>query len=210
MKRILTVTALSLAMLSGFASAITPSGSVNQEKISIMDQQIQELANVATEGFDAVRLIQYARLAIFNANPYSAVKLTDQAAALLAEDAVEWKKFAKQTKDPLLTKNGDYILIDSSISLAENYVATKAKESAINKANEKMKSGDQKGALEALHLEGIDIKHTQYLMPLKITREAVAKAQKLLKEGKYYEANLALRDVELSIVIENETLTETK
>lgn len=208
MKRILTVTALSLAMLSGFSSASTPTIKVPQSAIT--NQQIEELSAVATQGFDAVRMMQYARLAIFNANPDSAMKLTDQAAKLLAADATNWKNFVKQAKDPALTKNGDYVLIDSSISIAENYVATKAKNAAIEKANKKMKSGDKQGAIEELKLAGVGVNQTQYLMPLAQTRIAVSKAQKLLKNGKYYEANIVLRDAELAIVIDSETLVDVK
>ncbi|WP_392563044.1 YfdX family protein [Orbus sturtevantii] len=206
MKRILTVTALSLAMLSGFVSANTPATSASQAAISA--QQIQELSKIATQGFDAMRTMQYARLAVFNANPELATKLTEQAAKLLAADASDWKNFVKHAKDPALTKNDDYILIDSSIAIAENYVATAEKETAIEKANEKMKNGDQKGALEALHLAGVGVNETQYLMPLNQTRQAVSKAQELLKAGKYYEANIVLRDAELAIVVDSETLID--
>ena len=52
----------------------------------------------------------------------------------------------------------------------------------------------------------IGVIENQYLMPLNQTRKAVAQAQKLLKAGKYYEANLVLKGAEEGIVVDSEML----
>ena len=98
-----------------------------------------------------------------------------------------------------------YVIINASIALSEDYVATPEK-SAIQSANEKLAKGDQKGAIDTLRLAGIGVIENQYLMPLNQTRKAVAQAQELLKAGKYYEANLVLKGAEEGIVVDSEML----
>ncbi|VTO13540.1 YfdX like protein [Klebsiella variicola] len=119
-------------------------------------------------------------------------KLTDDAAALLAADDASWAKFVKTDATAKMIADR-YVVINATVALSEDYVATPEKESAIKSANEKLAKGDQKGAIDTLRLAGIGVIENQYLMPLNQTRKAVAQAQKLLKAGKYYEANLVLK-----------------
>lgn len=209
MKKIITATALSLALISSFSWADTVStAAANNQAGAVSAQQLKDIAQIADQGFNAMHNIQYARLAIFGGKIDLATVLTDQAAKLLADDSIEWNAFVKQAKDPELTKNDNYVVIDASISLAENYVVTPEKQAAIDKANEKLQKGDRKGALDELRLAGIAVNETEYLMPLNATRAAVTQAQQLLKEGKYYEANLALLSTEQAIVVNSETLID--
>lgn len=195
-------------MLTSSAWANTASTKTTSTVTTQASQQLNELETVANQAFDAIRNVQYARLAIFNGDIESATKLTNDAAKLLAKDSINWDNFVRQTKDAKLAKNDKYVIIDASITLAENYVATPAKDSAITSANDKLKAGDKKGALEALKLAGVGVNETEYLLPLNQTRDAITRAQQLLKSGKYYEANLILRDAERSIVTNSNTLIE--
>lgn len=215
MKRIMTVTALSLALISGYSWASTtpstPAATKAETSSSTSDvKKLQELTKVANEGYNAMRNVQYARLAIFSGDTKLATKLVDQSEKFLNDDSVEWSKFVKQAKNPDLTKNDDFVVINASISLAENYTITPEKQvvmkSVITKANEKLKNNDVKGALDDLHLAGIAVNETQYLMPLKLTRSLVTQAKQLLESGQYYEANLVLRDAEKAIIINSDTL----
>ncbi|STW20810.1 YfdX like protein [Klebsiella variicola] len=147
----------------------------------------------------------FARLALFHGQPESAKKLTDDAAALLAADDASWAKFVKTDATAKMIADR-YVVINATVALSEDYVATPEKESAIKSANEKLAKGDQKGAIDTLRLAGIGVIENQYLMPLNQTRKAVAQAQKLLKAGKYYEANLVLKGAEEGIVVDSEML----
>ena len=164
-----------------------------------VQKEAADVLQVAVQGANAMRDIQFARLALFHGQPDSAKKLTDDAAALLAADDASWAKFVK-------TDANRYVIINASIALSEDYVATPEKESAIQSANEKLAKGDQKGAIDTLRLAGIGVIENQYLMPLNQTRKAVAQAQELLKAGKYYEANLVLKGAEEGIVVDSEML----
>ena len=64
-----------------------------------------------------------------------------------------------------------YVIINASIALSEDYVATPEKRALSNPANEKLAKGDQKGAIDTLRLAGIGVIENQYLMPLNQTRK---------------------------------------
>lgn len=210
MKRILTATALSLAMMSTFTWAAdgattAPAATTTVSANVLTAQQAKEVAKVAQQGFNAMRDVQYARVSLFRGYPDVAQKLVDQAQTLLSDDSTNWKDFIKaDKKTPLAGDN--YVVINASISLAEDFVATPEKQKAIDNANAKFKKGDHKGAMEELRLAGVGVTETQYLMPLKQTQQAVKKAQQLLKEGKYYEANLALKGAEEGIITDSVSL----
>ena len=169
-----------------------------------VQKEAADVLQVAVQGANAMRDIQFARLALFHGQPDSAKKLTDDAALLAADDA-SWAKFVKTDAKAKMIADR-YVIINASIALSEDYVATPEKESAIQSANEKLAKGDQKGAIDTLRLAGIGVIENQYLMPLNQTRKAVAQAQELLKAGKYYEANLVLKGAEEGIVVDSEML----
>ena len=170
-----------------------------------VQKEAADVLQVAVQGANAMRDIQFARLALFHGQPESAKKLTDDAAALLAADDASWAKFVKTDATAKMIADR-YVVINATVALSEDYVATPEKESAIKSANEKLAKGDQKGAIDTLRLAGIGVIENQYLMPLNQTRKAVAQAQKLLKAGKYYEANLVLKGAEEGIVVDSEML----
>ena len=212
MKRILTATALSLAMMSTFtwaadSAATVPAATTTVSTNVLTAQQAKEVAKVAQQGFNAMRDVQYARVSLFRCYPDVAQKLVNQANTLRSDDSTNWKEFIKaDKKTPLAGDN--YVVINASISLAEDFVATPEKQKAIDSANAKFKKGDHKGAMEELRLAGVGVTETQYLMPLKQTQQAVKKAQQLLKDGKYYEANLALKGAEEGIITDSVTLVD--
>ncbi|EAS9109571.1 hypothetical protein EIV52_21235 [Salmonella enterica] len=73
-------------------------------------------------------------------------------------------------------------------------------------ANEKLKKGDRKGAIEVLNLAGITVSESQVLMPLKATRNDIQKAINLFNEGKYYQSNLMLLSAEEGIILDTEVI----
>ncbi|WP_435952117.1 YfdX family protein [Dryocola sp. BD626] len=170
-----------------------------------IQKEAADVMQVAVQGANAMRDIQFARLALFHGQPESAKKLTDDAASLLADDSADWAKFVKTDAKAKMIDD-KYVIINATVALSEDYVATPAKESAIKSANEKLAKGDQKGAVDTLRLAGIGVIENQYLMPLNQTRKAVAQAQKMLDSGKYYEANLVLKGAEDGIVLDSEML----
>ncbi|HFW3661537.1 TPA: YfdX family protein, partial [Salmonella enterica subsp. enterica serovar Birkenhead] len=100
------------------------------------------------------------------------------------------------------------IVINASMSISEDYQASDEKTKAIKKANEKLKKGDKKGAIETLKLAGINVVVNEVLMPLKQTRTDIQKAIALFDDGKYYQANLMLLSAEEGVILDSETIQE--
>lgn len=202
MKRLLTA-----AMIVSTLAAV-PSLAAAEEAaaVAIAHQQAAETLKISQQGFTAVQDVRMARLAIFQGVPEHAVKLSDAAAKLLADDSADWKAFSRIDKNAALI--GDqYIAIEGTIGISENFIATPEKQEAIKKANEQLTKGDQKGAIETLRLADIAVTQKLYLLPLKHAQKAISDAQKLLGEKKYYEANLALKAVEDSVTLNSNAIT---
>jgi len=202
MKRLLTAAVIASTLAAVPVLAVAEQAPA----VAIAHQQAAETLKISQQGFTAVQDVRMARLAIFQGVPEHAVKLTDEAAKLLADDSADWKIFARTNKDAALI--GDqYIAIDGTMGISENFIATPEKQEAIKKANEQLSKGDQKGAVETLRLADIAVTQKLYLLPLKHAQKVIADAQKLLGEKKYYEANLALKAVEDSVTLNSNAIT---
>lgn len=203
MKKIILAGLLATMMGSAPVMASATTTTAAETATANVQKEAADIMQVAVKGANAMRDIQLARLALFHGQPDSAKKLTNDAASLLAGDSSDWAKFVKAAPKAKMIDD-QYVIINATIALSEDYIATPEKESAIKTANGKMAKGDWKGAVDTLQLAGISVLQTQYLMPLNQTRKAVASAQKLLSTGKFYEANLVLKGAEESIVIDSE------
>ncbi|EMW6553366.1 YfdX family protein [Citrobacter werkmanii] len=203
MKKIILAGLLATMMGSAPVMASATTTTAAQTATANVQKEAADIMQVAVKGANAMRDIQLARLALFHGQPDSAKKLTNDAASLLAGDSSDWAKFVKAAPKAKMIDD-QYVIINATIALSEDYIATPEKESAIKTANGKMAKGDWKGAVDTLQLAGISVLQTQYLMPLNQTRKAVASAQKLLSTGKFYEANLVLKGAEEGIVIDSE------
>ena len=203
MKKIILAGLLATMMGSAPVMASATTTTAAQTATANVQKEAADIMQVAVQGANAMRDTQLARLALFHGQPDSAKKLTNDAASLLAGDSSDWAKFVKAAPKAKMIDD-QYVIINATIALSEDYIATPEKESAIKTANGKMAKGDWKGAVDTLQLAGISVLQTQYLMPLNQTRKAVASAQKLLSTGKFYEANLVLKGAEEGIVIDSE------
>lgn len=96
-----------------------------------VQKEAADVLQVAVQGANAMRDIQFARLALFHGQPDSAKKLTDDAAALLAADDASWAKFVKTDAKAKMIADR-YVIINASIALSEDYVATPEKRALSN------------------------------------------------------------------------------
>lgn len=207
MKRLLLASLMATMVTASPVWADTPTVSAQTDTPAshLVKKEASDVLNMAAQGFDAVRDIQIARVAIFQGQPDAAKQLTRDAANLLSDASTDWSKFTKMDAGAKMI-NDQYIIVNSNFAISENFIASPEKEAAIKKANEKVAKGDPKGAIDTLRLAGMSVLQNQYLMPLKQTREAVSEASKLLDSGKYYEANLVLKGAEDGIIVDSELL----
>ncbi len=167
---------------------------------------------VSNEGFQAERDIRAARVAIFDGGIDKAKTLIKNAQAELKSVASQAPSFYTgnpqgQTKnsptgtqkdvtkvaEPNKVTATDLIPIDGQMMVADDMVLTPDKTVKVKEANEHLKKGETDKAMDTLKQGAIDITYTRLLMPVDGTETHVTAAENLLDQGKYYEANLALK-----------------
>lgn len=206
-KSILAMALTTVLGVSGAAFADTGAAPQITGSSPLTASQWRTVDKIAKIGNEAMQDVQLARVSLFNGDTKSAKKLLSDAQQKINDDKTDWTKFIK--KDKKTPVDGDnYIVINASMSISEDYQASDEKTKAIKNANEKLKKGDKKGAIETLKLAGITVVENEVLMPLKQTRTDIQKAIALFDDGKYYQANLMLLSAEEGVILDSETIQE--
>lgn len=209
-KKQLMAVALAAALSTGMvATSMTPvlaadthsKGTVAKEQQKAADKTAQrEFVKVSDDAHMTMRNVHDARLAIYNGMIGSAQTYLDAALSRVGVTLKDADKYARDTKEA--TKNDSYVPFNATLALADTFVPTKEKMEHIAKANEHLRKGEQKKAIETLKLGQVDVSVATSLVPVKFAQSNIQKADKLVSEGKYYEANLALKAIEDAVVIE--------
>lgn len=170
----------------------------------------RELRNFSESGRSAMRDIQDARFAIFDGDTKTALTLMQSAKSALAKARSEAPAYARlenrasanarSASNPAAVQR---VPIDGQLVVADNFVMTPEKQAHINKADEHLKKGEHEKALEELRLAEVDVDYTQQLIPIAQSQEHLDRAITLATDGRYYEANLALKAIEDSVVAES-------
>lgn len=211
---------LALALVSAMASsvfvisstALTASSSVKlTDKTSIRaavihastDVEEANLIRIADEAAKAVRNIQSARVSIFNGQPDDATTLIEVARnELLAakESLTELSLMSEQTNEL-----GNYhIQFHASVSLIGDALPDhKTESAALEKAKEHLAIGKNKEALAELKVANIGVSVDTARLPMAKSLKHVEDAIMLIKDVKYYEANLALKAIEDSVIVKS-------
>ena len=100
-----------------------------------------------------------------------------------------------------------WIPVDGSLTLDEDYTATPDKAKGVATANEKLKQGQSKDAMEALKLAQINAVFVTELAPMESTMNGIDKAAQLVDSGQYYQGNQALKGVEDGIRFDTVDMT---
>lgn len=163
--------------------------------------QQNQLIRTADEAYRALRNIQAARLAIFEGTPDKAAGLAEG----IYKDLQTAQENAGNTSLPTnksSTGNDVYVPFDMSMSLAEGFQPTSEKEARLTEANGLLASGNSKQAAEVLKLANIDVTVSAALIPINASVQHAKDAVDLISNNQFYEANLALKAIEDSVVIE--------
>ncbi|ECG5801089.1 YfdX family protein [Salmonella enterica] len=198
MKKRLITSALALSLVSGYALAAT-------DIQSLTPSQVRAIDNIAQIGNAAMQDVQLARVALFDGDISGAKHLLNDANRKINDDQTDWSRYIRKDKKAPIDGDG-YVVINATIAVSEDYQTSEAKNKAVRNANEKLKKGDRKGAVEVLKLAGITVSERQVLMPLKTTRNDIQKAINLFNEGKYYQSNLMLLSAEEGIIFDTEVI----
>jgi hypothetical protein len=175
----------------------------------------RDFGKLSHDGFAALRDIRLARLAIFDGNTSDAKQDIDQASDSLQKAESDDSVFIKAESD-LKTPDGmaphatdtssgkappnttpvKWLPVDGAFTLGEDYVATPEKSAAIGKADAQIKQGNHDEAMDALKLAHVNVVFDVEVAPLDKTIAGVNQAKQLVDNGKYFEANQALKNVE--------------
>jgi hypothetical protein len=146
----------------------------------------QDVGKLSKDGAQAFRDMHLARIAIFDADPAQAKSLIGKAQAALAK---------AKTDDAVFTRAEADLRTQSDMAAPKD-TATSDKTAAQPAAKDTASKGDQKGAIEKLKLAHVDVNFVMAVLPLDKTTADVNQAATLIGQGKYYEANAALKTAE--------------
>lgn len=210
-----------------FAGVALAQGAADQSKAA-PDQKpnaavLNDVAKVSDQGALAFRDIRLARRAIYSADPAKAKKDIDEAVQALSKartDAAILEKAEADLKPPNgapasasgtapSTEKIKWLPFDGTMAVADDFVATPEKAKAVAEANGHLAKGEKKASLEKLKLAQIDLVFTAALAPLDKTIAGVNEAKADIDQGKYYEANAALRKVEQSVRYDSTSIIAT-
>jgi hypothetical protein len=187
-----------LALTTLMASTALPVFAATSEASAFETQT--GMLKTADEALQAVTRAHAARLALFD-NDIEAAK------GRLAEAQAQFKDAEKALNDLTIGDTDDptnaarYLPFDMSMALTEAFTASPENQQALEKATGLMQSGASDEAVDVLRLASIDVNISAALLPVVEVSDQFEKAQTFIDEGKYYEANLALKAVEDSIVV---------
>jgi hypothetical protein len=171
----------------------------------------QELVKVSEDALLSMRDVHSARLAIFNGQTELARTSVDAAVTRINAAVREGEQYALDVKDP---KSEDwYVPFDASFTVMDVFEPTNTNTRAqdqdhIAKANQHLNKGEQKQAMEELKLGETDTAVSAGLVPVKFAQEQIAEAARLVNDGKYYEANLALKSVDDAVIVQTFAIDE--
>ena len=190
---------------SGVTSVFAADNPPESAAASTKDQAATKEANkefvkVSEDALMSMRDLHSTRLAIFNGQPDKARTYVDAAVTRIAGAVEASDKYALDTKAP--KADDSYVPFDASLTVVNAFEPTPEKTKQIAKANQHLHKGEKQKAIEALKLGEIDVAVTTSLVPVKFAKEHIDDAAKLVDQGKYYEANLALKAVDDAIVVE--------
>jgi len=170
-----------------------------------------DFTKLSTDGLKAFQDVRLARIAIFNGQTKQAKTYVNEAKAEIAKAQTDNTAFTKAESDiktpsamakpdaaktPPSTTPIAWIPVDGSLTLDEDYTATPDKAKGVAAANEKLKNGQSKEAMDALKLAQIDAIFVTELAPMESTVTGIDNAAKLIDEGQYYQGNQQLKLVE--------------
>ena len=145
-----------------------------QNKPTAQTAADRDMGKLSKDGYKAMRDVSLARLAIFNGQPAEAKTYTNEAETALEKAKTDETAFTKAESDLKapsgMVQHGSgatasatptvWIPVDGSLTLGEDYIETPEKSAGVAKANEMLKEGEHKKAMETLKLGPVHTKST--------------------------------------------------
>ncbi|WP_299842925.1 YfdX family protein [uncultured Roseovarius sp.] len=166
-------------------SEVSQSGEVRQSSIKI-----------PANGTHILDGVHGARLALFDGN-------LDMAKEMISGASDQFDDHAAKFAIKLAENDGYAIPVDSGIQFAEGFEPDETHGAAIEEAGAHIRSGDVDSAVTAMTGAGIDLDIRLVVLPVETAAANLKQALADIERGEIHKANMALKAVETSIVIED-------
>ncbi len=195
--------AMTLTTLANTAAANTTAASTTSttEKTAQKTQQqnatqyVIDTIEIAGEAKTILTEARAARMAIFDGQDAAALDLVKKALTSFDKDVAKYA--LKLQNGP-----GFAVPIDNSISFVKGYKPTADQAEVIAAAGKLAKSGQPMAAFKKMLDGNIALDFKYAMLPVSSTVSQLEKAYADLQAKKFYEANLALKAVETSVIVE--------
>lgn len=202
--RAVAIAAVASTALAGYAFGPTLAQAATDQVVAAAKNSPD--LRLSEDGYRAMRDIRAARISIFDGKPGEAATYVDKAKTALDKATADEKHLVAEEGAKAATK---YVPVDGQIVVTDDYVPTPEKARHIATGNAHLKQGRTKEALDELRLADVDIGFSRVLMPLPSTRAGVESAASLIRDGKFYEADMALKAAEDGMAVDTVMLVET-
>lgn len=193
-----------LAAGAPLASAAEKSPATTKSTKQVETTQDKDAIKVSEDAAITMRNVHRARIALFDGQPQAAQTLVDAAVTRVKATMKDANKYAVDIKDKTKAKAGDtYVPFGTLFSLDEGFIPTNGKSKHIAKVGPHPRKGEKQNSQDSLELAGVGVDFTTQLVPVKLAEQHIQAASKLVNDGKYYQANLALKAVEDAVVMES-------
>ena len=219
---IFAIAALYSGTLAFAATEVNPS----QQKLTPQQRTMnKDFSKVSADGAGAFMDLTLTRLAIFDGRIDAAKKYVDKAEMTLSKAKTDETRFLKaeanlnaanenganqQTpssndqrnaannnqQNPSNNKMVEWLPVDASITIDEDFTANPEKQAAVAEANKNLSQGNRTAALDKLKLSGVNINVEVLAVPLNDTMNKVQQAANMINDGKYYQASQLIKQVQ--------------
>jgi len=194
------IATLSTGFLAAHSSPVFAASATEVNADMKAQQADKDFIKVSDDALIGMQNVHDARLAIFNGNQNTARTFVDAALTRMDSAVSEADQYAV---DVSAAKSQDqFVPVDAYITVLDSFETVQNKADHIAKANQHLTRGQQNKAIETLKLGDVDVAVTTQLVPVKFAQSQIKMASKLIDEGKYYQANLALKAVDDATIVQ--------
>ncbi|NOI67342.1 YfdX family protein [Vibrio sp. 99-8-1] len=184
---------LTLATLMAGAPLVTTAYAATDSGKEIV---VAKTINISGHAKAVISDVRNARFALFDGQTDAALELVKKSREVLDQAILGYALKVDAA--------GDYVIpLDRSITLAEGFKPTQELELVINKAGAMAQQGQVDEAVVLMKESGVDLDIHYVLLPVLKTISNLENATKNIKAGQFYEANMNLKAIEVSIAIED-------
>lgn len=196
----LAAAALAALLVGSSVAAHADTASAPAATETPSDQTQSAMLRTADEALLAVTRAHAARLALFDGK-------IDEAKANIDEAQAAFNVGEKGLNDLTIGDTEDpaskvmYLPFDMSMSLTDTFEPSAENQKAVETAAGQIKQGKTEEAIKTLKLANIDVNVSVALLPVVDTSASLENARTFIDDGKYYEANMALKKIEDSVLV---------